>query len=120
LMRDQAMLQRYNLHGIALNQLNRKVEERRDKRPEMTDLKGSGAWEEVPDQILAVHREHRYKPWMAKDDIEVHILKQRLGPVGAIMEAKHGRGCFQLIDPKTQTVRVRRDKARFSADEDEG
>jgi len=118
LMHDQDMLQRYELHGIALNQLNRKVEERRDKRPELTDLKGTGAWEEVPDQVLAVHREHKYKPWTTRDDIEVHVLKQRLGDVGTVMEARHGRGCFQLIEPHVQTVRSgRRDKARFSAEE---
>ena len=80
LYRQQAIAQETGAHCILLHQQRLKdVELRGDKRPTREGLKGSGAWVEVPDTILAVHRPAL---WKACDDnvIEVDVLKQRFGP----------------------------------------
>lgn len=67
----------YDTHLCLVHQINRKTEERKDKRPALIDLKGSGGYEEVPDLIKLLHRPMAYKQFRTKDEIEVMIGKQR-------------------------------------------
>lgn len=80
LVRQQAICARTKCHGILLQQQRLKdIEQRQDKRPTREGIKGSGAWVEVADTILGVHRPALWKP---VDDVtlEIDVLKQRWGP----------------------------------------
>lgn len=69
---------------ILLAQLSRKVEDRTDKRPLLSDLRESGAIEQDADMVLFIHREEYYNPAAEKGKGEIKIAKQRDGRTGTI------------------------------------
>lgn len=71
---------------IALAQLNRKVEERPDRRPMLSDLRDSGEIEQDADIVMLVHRPEMYEPENAdlRGFAEVMVRKHRSGALGDI------------------------------------
>ncbi len=69
---------------IAISQLSRAVEARQDHRPQLSDLRESGAIEQDADLVVLLLREEYYNPTEENKGLaEVIIAKQRNGPVGS-------------------------------------
>lgn len=67
------------------SQLSRAVEQRQDKRPQMSDLSESGRIEQSADQILFLYRDEYYNPNSDRlNEADVHLAKNRHGATGTI------------------------------------
>ena len=108
----KALAKEMNIPIIALSQLSRQVEQREDKKPQLSDLRESGSIEQDSDVVMFIYREEYYLEknapspgtaefieWQQKMD-EIHgqadllIMKQRHGPTGNIklsFDAKYTR-----------------------------
>lgn len=81
----KALARELDLPIIAISQLSRAVEQRADHRPQLSDLRESGAIEQDADVVMLLLREEYYNPTEENKGItEVIVAKQRHGPVGTV------------------------------------
>jgi replicative DNA helicase len=101
----KALAKELSIPVIAISQLSRQTESRSDRRPQLADLRESGAIEQDADLVLFIHRADVYrKDPEEKDGIaELIIGKQRNGPTGSIKLAfleKRGVPSFENLAPE--------------------
>ena len=81
----KALARELSVPLIAISQLSRAVEQRSDHRPQLSDLRESGAIEQDADLVILLLREEYYNPTEENKGVaETIIAKQRNGPVGSI------------------------------------
>ena len=81
----KALARELDVPVVAVSQLNRALEARNDKRPQLGDLRESGAIEQDADAVLMIYRDEYYNPYTLQQGIaEINIAKQRAEPTGII------------------------------------
>lgn len=81
-----------NIPIIALSQLNRNLEYRADKRPQLADLRDSGSLEQDADVILFIYRDDYYNKESEQQGVaEVIVAKNRMGPTSTCKLAFNAR-----------------------------
>ena len=77
----------FNVPVVALSQLSRNLEQRADKRPQLSDLRESGAIEQDADTVMFLFREEVSNPDLDLEQrgwADVTLAKHRAGPIGQL------------------------------------
>ena len=95
---------------VALSQLSRAVEQRDDKKPQLSDLRESGSIEQDADVVMFIHREEKFvtkEEWIKNNpgvpypegQAEIIVAKHRNGPTDTIpLAVDDSIGRFVSID----------------------
>ncbi len=88
----KVMAKELNVPVVALTQLNRANETRRDKRPTLSDIRESGAIEQDADMVMLIHRDDYYNPDSPDKNVaEIIIAKHRTGETGTFKLGWQGK-----------------------------
>ena len=100
----KAMARELNVPVIAASQLSRAVEQRQDKRPQLSDLRESGSLEADADVVMFIYRDDAYNPHSErKNAAEVIVAKHRMGPTGTVT-LFFRKELAQFVDPVRREV----------------
>ena len=88
---------------IALSQLNRQLETRPNKRPQLSDLRESGSIEQDASIVCFIYRDSLYNNNADPGEAELIIAKQRNGPVGTLPLRFDGRAVKFTDDNRSIT-----------------
>jgi len=81
----KALARELNVPLIAISQLSRAVEQRADHKPQLSDLRESGAIEQDADVVMLIVREEIYNPTEENKGVaDLIVAKQRNGPIGSM------------------------------------
>jgi replicative DNA helicase len=80
----KALARELNIPVIALSQLNRASEQRGDHRPQLSDLRESGALEQDSDVVMFIYREGLHNDEVNRNKAELIVAKHRNGPIGEV------------------------------------
>lgn len=81
----KALARELNVPLIAISQLSRAVEQRADHKPQLSDLRESGAIEQDADVVMLIVREEVYNRTEENKGIaDLIVAKQRNGPIGSM------------------------------------
>lgn len=98
----KAVAKELNVPVLALAQLNRALETRQNKRPQLSDLRESGALENDADVVLLIYREDLYQDTptpQKRHQADLIIAKHRNGPVGEVrLRFDPSRTSFHQLD----------------------
>jgi replicative DNA helicase len=95
-----------NVPVLALSQLSRGLESRADKRPVMSDLRGSGHLEQDADNILFLYRDEVYNPDTEFPKLaEINVTKNRDGKTG-MAQVYAQMATNRFVDLETRTVTI--------------
>ncbi|MBA4728597.1 MAG: replicative DNA helicase [Candidatus Dadabacteria bacterium] len=82
----KALAKELQIPILAISQLSRQTEARTDKKPQLSDLRESGALEQDADMVMFIHRADAYQRNIEERDgiAEIIVGKQRNGPTGTV------------------------------------
>lgn len=112
LMRQQAMHQETKTHGVLLQQQRAKdIEARENPKPTREGIKGSGAYLEIADTVIGIHRPALFKQ-VPDNTAEAILLKQRHGkwPLAVEFDWNNDQGSYKdgrevdYINPKADAA----------------
>lgn len=108
----KALARELDVPVLALSQLSRKVEERPDKRPMLSDLRDSGAIEQDADVVMLLYREAYYKEELremanqnGQEKLEINVAKHRNGATGKF-EVVFANKTFAIYNLSNDTQEV--------------
>ncbi len=100
----KALARELNVPVLALSQLNRSVEQRDNKRPQLHDLRDSGSIEQDADVVMFIYRKDKDREGVSPEEqnmAEILVAKHRNGPLGTVrLKFEQDAVSFREVDER--------------------